>query len=67
MQNQPLEVFYKKTVYKHLVIFTGKHPCWSSLFNKAVGFPSEFMQYCKLKVRFAPPHFFLFSYKNGIF
>ena len=38
-----------------------------SLFNKAVGFASELMQYCKLKGRFTLPHCFYLLMKMKYF
>ena len=38
-----------------------------SLFNKAVGFASELMQYCKLKGRFTLPHCFYLLMKVKYF
>ena len=38
-----------------------------SLFNKAAGFASELMQYCKLKGRFTPPHCFYLLMKMKYF
>ena len=29
IQNQPIEVYYKKAVFKNFAIFTGKYLCWS--------------------------------------
>ena len=34
LQKQPPKVFYKKTVLKNFVKFTGKHLCQSPFFNK---------------------------------
>ena len=34
VQKQPPKVFYKKGVLKNIAKFTGKHLCWSLLFNK---------------------------------
>ena len=36
-QKQPPVEFYKKGVFKNFAIFTGKHLCWSLLFNKVAG------------------------------
>ena len=38
-----------------------------SLFNKAAGFASGLMQYCKLKDRFTPPHCFYLLVKMKYF
>ena len=38
-----------------------------SLFNKAAGFASELMQYCKLKGRFTSPHCFYLLMKMKYF
>ena len=38
-----------------------------SLFSKAVGFASELMQYCKLKARFTPSHYFYLLMKIKYF
>ena len=38
-----------------------------SLFNKAAGFASELMQYCKLKGRFTSPHYIYLLMKMKYF
>ena len=37
LQKQPPEVFHKKAILKHFVIFTGKRLCWGLFFNKVTG------------------------------
>ena len=40
---QPLQVFYKKSVFKNFAIFTGKNLCWSLFLIKLQAFsPSDF-------------------------
>ena len=36
-QNQPPDLFYKKSVVKNFAKFTGKHLCQSLFFNKVAG------------------------------
>ena len=37
IKKQPAEVFCKKAVLKSFANFTGKHLCWSLVFNKVAG------------------------------
>ena len=37
VQKQPLDVFYKKGVFKNFTKFAGKHLCQSFFFNKVAG------------------------------
>ena len=46
------QMFFKIGVLKNIVIFTGKHPCWSLCFNKVAGllqhtyFPVNIGEFC---------------------
>ena len=44
-QKQPPEVFRKKSILKHFVIFTRKHPCWSLFSVFGVNFIKKRLQH----------------------
>ena len=43
-RNSLLDVFCKKGVFKNLAKFTGKHMCWSLIFNKVTGIAWNFIK-----------------------